>query len=155
MADIDDAIRSLRIITGAILASLVAMAAIAVSFRSQIAPSFTAEVQAGLLGLTGGLAVMSAIAYFTVQRGVRASVKASVQASRGSAEPLAAVVEPFRRLTILRSALIEAPGLLGLLTYLVGGSEAGLLIAAGSVLLLAAGMPSRRSLQRLADELWE
>ena len=155
MVDVDDAIRGVRIITGGILASLLAMAAVAAFFRSQLAPSFTGEIQNGLLGLAGVLAVACAAAYFALQRSIRAGLKASLLASRGSAEPLSGVLEPYRRLVILRAALVEAPGLFGLLTYLVGGSEAGLLIAGASVLLLAGTMPSRESLQRFADGLRE
>ncbi len=154
MANIDDAIRSLRIITRGILASLLGMGAVAVFFRPQLAPSFTSEIQRGLLGLAGVLAVGNAVAYVAVQRSLRAKVQASTLAS-GSAEALLRVLEPFRRLAILRSVLIEGPGLVGLLTYLVGGSEAGLAIAAASIVLLAITMPSREALQRFADGLRE
>jgi hypothetical protein len=155
MADIDEAIRSLRIITGGILMSLVATAAMAAFLRPQIASSITSEVQNALLGLSGLIAVGSAVAFFTFQRSIKTSLQASVQASRGSAEPLLGVLEPYRRLAILRAALVEAPGLVGLLTYLVGGSEIGLVIAAASVVLLASTMPSRESLQRFADGVRE
>jgi len=155
VADIDSAIRALRIITGANLASLLGMAVVVLTCRSQLSPSFTSEIQNGLLGLAAVVAVVSAAGYFALRRKISGEFAPGKLAIHGSAEPLLGVLEPYRRLAVLRAALIEAPGLLGLLTYLVGGSEAGLLIAGGSVLLLVGTMPSRESLQRFADGLRE
>jgi hypothetical protein len=155
MTDIDGAIRSLRIIVAAMLASLLGMAALAAALRSELAPSFNSDVQNGLLGLAGLLALASASAYFVLQRGIRADLERQARTIRASAEPLLGVLTPYRRLVVLRTALIEGPALLGLLTYLIGGSEAGLVIAGGSAILLMTTMPSRDALQRFADELRE
>lgn len=155
MADIDESIRGLRIITSSIMASLLGMAAVAFFTRAQLAPSFTGEVRSALLGLACLLAASSVVAYFVLQRSIRAGLRADGAVLGGGAEPLQGVIEPFRRLVIVRAALVEGPGLVGLLSYLVGGSEAGLLIAAASFVLLAGTMPSREALQRFADGLPE
>ena len=59
---------------------------------------------------------------------------------------------PYRRLAIVRAALIEAPALLALVGYLAGGSGAALGVAAVAVALLVASLPSRAQLQRFADD---
>jgi hypothetical protein len=153
MADIDDAIRSMRIISTAILFSLCAFAAVAAAFRPELAGSFSPRLQESLLVISFIGAVSCAAAYFAIDRQTRAALREQARDPRASAEPLLPVLEPYRRLTVLRAALIEAPGLLALLSYLVGGSEASLVIAGASLLLLVATLPSRSGLERFADEL--
>lgn len=155
MADIDGSIRGLRVVTAAMVVSLVTLAAIAVVFRTQFAPSFGSAFQNGLLTAAGLLALGCAAAYRAVNRQTLAELERKPLRPGASAEPLAAVLEPYRRLAVLRAALIEAPGMLALLAYLVGGHEAGLLIPGASALLLLASMPSREALQRFADGLRE
>jgi hypothetical protein len=72
---------------------------------------------------------------------------------RALADPSPALVEPYRRVTIVSAALAEAPGLFALVVYMVTRSGSALAVAAGCVLLLALQLPSRERLRRFADEI--
>jgi len=153
MADIDGTIRTLRVGTSAILVSLLTFAGVAAAFRSQVASTVTGELQSWLPGALAVVAAFSAVAYVLVYRQMRAHVRGHAAEARASAEPLAAVLEPYRRFVIVRAALIEAPGLVALMTYLTGGSEAAVSVAGVSALLLLSTVPSRAGLQRFADDV--
>jgi hypothetical protein len=154
MADIDSAIRGLRVIYGSMLASLLFLGATAMAFRSVIAPGFDSGIHNGLLGLAGLLAVVVCpVAYVAVRRSIEAELQPRASALLAAAEPILGVLDSYRRLALLRAALIEAPALLGTLSYLAGGRPAGLIFAGASATLLLATMPSRESLQHFLDGL--
>ncbi len=156
MADIESAIRGLRVIYGGMLASLLFLGAIAMAFRSVIAPDFDSGIHNGLLGLAGLLAVVVCpVVYAAVRRSIQAELQPRAPALLATAEPLLGVLDSYRRLALLRAVLIEAPALVGTLSYLAGGRPVGLLFAGASATLLVATMPSRESLQRFLDGLRE
>jgi hypothetical protein len=155
MTDVHSALSGLRIIYGGMMASLVGVSAVAVLFRTVIEPHFDSGMQNLLLGVAGLMAVVGPGAYFAIQRQAWAELKPKAAAIRASAEPLRDVLEPYRRLAVLRAALIEGPGMIGAISYLAGGPPAALFFPAASAVLLILTLPSHESLRALADRSWE
>ena len=152
MAEIDRTITSLRIVTSAIVISLLAFAGVAAAFRDAIAGPAAGLLVDWLPGVVALTALAAAAGYTALRRQARAELQRRATEIRASADPLAAVLGPYQRLVIVRSALIEAPALLALVGYLAGGSGTALGVAAAAVLLLVASLPSRAGLQRFADD---
>jgi hypothetical protein len=154
LTDIDPGIRGLRVIHGAMMASVVGVSAIAVLVRTVLELDIDGGGMANLLlGVAGLLALTGPAAWFAIQRSVRAELQPKATAIRTSAEPLLGVLGHYRRLVLLRAALADAPALLGAISYLAGGSVLGLLFPAASLVLLLATVPSRGALERFLEGL--
>ena len=150
--DVDGTIRQLRIVVGAILGSLVMLAAIALFVRSQGGLNIAPGRQQLVLGAVGLMAVAFAMGYAMVARQIRAEAQAKATGA-ASADPAAAAIGPYRRLTIVRAGLTNGPAAMALLAYLAGASPLTLVIPAGGALLLLGQLPSRASLERFAESL--
>lgn len=154
MTDIDARIRGLRVIHGAMMASVVGVSAIAVVVRTVLELDIDGGGIANLLlGVAGLLVLTGSAAWFVIQRSVRAELQPKLSAIRTSAEPLLGVVGHYHRLVLLRAGLADAPALLGAISYLAGGSILGLLFPAASLLLLLATFPSRAAVERFLEGL--
>ncbi len=153
--DVDSTVQQLRIVVFAMLGSLAMFASIVAFLRSettsQIAPTFQYL-------FLGGVIVMAAACvggYRLVAGQIRAQSRAAATEARSSANPLAAVLEPYRRLTIVRAGLTEGPAFMALMTYMAGGSPLALVVPAASALLLLNQLPSREAVERFAESLRE
>jgi hypothetical protein len=152
VTEVDRTIASLRVVTSAIAISLLTFAGVAVAFRDALARPAAGAVADWLPAGVAVTALAAAAGYAALRRQARADLERRAPQIRASADPLAAVLEPYRRLVIVRAALIEAPALLALVGYLAGGSGTALAVAAAAVVLLVGSLPSRAGLQRFADD---
>jgi hypothetical protein len=148
---VDGAIRSLRIVSAGIIAGLLIFGGVAFFVRAQGAIVLTATVVDGLLLVAGMVSLGSAAMFVLMSRQARETIRRAGVASRATAEPLAGALGAYRQLVIVRSALAEAPGLVGLMVYLVGGKELILLLPLASVSILLATIPSRTEVERLVE----
>jgi hypothetical protein len=153
MAEIDQAIRTLRVVAFGIAASLLTFAAVGAAFGEEIARGISGDVERPLLGILALVSAGSATAYGVMYRQIRGRLKSRVVELRAAPEPLALVLEDYRRLALVRGGVIEGPGFLAVITYVLTGSQLALAVAGLSVVLLLATIPSRAGLQRLADDI--
>jgi hypothetical protein len=149
---VDGAIRSLRIVSAGIIAGLLVFGGVASFVRAQGAIVLTESVADGLLLVAGMVSLGSAAMFVLMSRQARETIRQAGVASRATAEPPAGALGAYRQLVIVRSALAEAPGLVGLMVYLVGGNELILLLPLASLSILFATIPSRAEVERLVEE---
>ena len=150
--DVDGAIRSLRIVSAGIIAGLVIFGIVAAFVRAQGVFDLTERVADPLVLVAGMVTLGSAAMFFLMSRRAKETIRQAGVASRATAEPLVGALGAYRQLVIVRSALAEAPGLVGLMVYLAGGNELILLLPLASVAILLATIPSRTEIERLVEE---
>jgi hypothetical protein len=153
MGEVDRTIGALRIVTAGILLSVLTATAVAVLFRDAVASPSSRSLEAPLLAAVAAVSLMGAAGYVAVRRQVRAEIGRRSAEVRASADPAAVVARSYRRLAIVRAALIEAPALVAVVAYLAGANVAVLGVAGAAALILVGTMPSREGLERFAEEV--
>jgi hypothetical protein len=146
---VDAAIRTLRIIVAALMSGLATLAAVAVVVGPLSRPIDSTTADAMLLALVA-VASTSTIAYLLLRRSLTAGLARRASELRLLSDPSSLALEPYRRFVITGGALIEAPALFGVVTYLVTGAVAGLGAVAVALALMAAHLPSAEQLRNLA-----
>jgi hypothetical protein len=152
---IDETIRQLQIVVGAMLCGFVMFGGIAVFIRSTATHALEGSVQTVLLGVVAFLALGCALGYAVLARAIANEYREKALQAKATGETLTVALPPYRRATILRAGLTEAPGLTALMTYFAGGSPYALVFAAGSALLLLATIPTRAAFETFAQRLGE
>jgi hypothetical protein len=147
---IDAVIRALRIVIVGMMMGLVSFSVVAlvVGPLSRGGDSSLGDL---MLLVLVGLALSCAAAYVLIQRSTKAQLAARAAELRHASDPSSLVLEAYRRSVIIGAALTEAPGFLGIVTYLLTGAIAGLGAVVLALGLLAMQLPSSERLRGLAE----
>jgi hypothetical protein len=147
---VEAAVNAMRIVVGGLIMGLVALSAMGLLLAPLNHPP---DPQLSQLML-GGLAVMAvgcSAAYFVLRAAMMRDLSASAAELRQSPEPATLILLRYRQFAIAGAGLIDGPGMVAGLTYLMTANPVALGVIAGVVLLLLAHMPSVDSLRRLAE----
>ena len=147
---VEGVVRSLRIVVGGLMAGLAAFAAIGIAMAPISDPPDPGMSRLLLLGLPVVM-VACAGAYFTLRLSMIRDLASRAVELRQSAEPARLIVGRYRQFAVVGAGLIDFPGAVGGLAYLVTGNPIALGALAGAALLLLAHMPSVDHLHRLAE----
>lgn len=147
---IEAAVNAMRIVIGGLIMGLVALSAMGLLLAPINNPP---DPQLGRLMLAGFalMAVGCAAAYFTLRAAMMRDLAARAAELRQSPEPAALILLRYRQFAIAGAGLIDGPGMVAGLTYLMTANPLALAAIGGVVLLLLAHMPSADSLRRLAE----
>ena len=147
---IDAEVRSLRVVVGALIMGLIMLSGIVVMMAPLSQPP---DEQLGrmMLGGLGLIAVACGGAYYALRLSLTRDLAARAAELSQSAEPAALILPRYRQFAIAGAGLIDGPGLVAGVTYLMTANPLALGVMAAVVLLLLAHMPSADSLRRLAE----
>jgi hypothetical protein len=148
---VEEATRAAQVVTGGLISGLLLFAVVA-SMVAPISPSPAPSVTAAMFGVLLGMSVASAVGYGAVRRSLLSELRARRSELRQDGDPARLVVEAYRRFVVIGGGLIEGPGFLALMTYLVTGKVVALGAAGLAVLLLAMHFPSSAKVRRLAED---
>lgn len=148
---VEGAVRSMRIVVGGLLAGLAGLSALGIALAPILEPP---DPNLGRL-LFMGLAVMGvagAAAYFALRLSMMRDLAARAAELRQSAEPARLILLRYRQFAVIGAGLIDFPGSVAGITYLLTGNPVALGALFGAALLLLAHMPSVDRLHRLAEK---
>ncbi len=146
----DDAVKALRIIIGGLVMGLGLLAGIGLLMAPILNPP---DPQLGslLLAVLGVMALGSAAGYFVLRQAMLRDLAARAAELRQSADPASLIVLRYRQFAIAGAGLIDGPGMVAGLTYLMTANPIALAAMAAVVLSLLVHLPSADRIRRLAE----
>lgn len=147
---VDEAIRALRIVVGGLMGGLLSFTVLA-AIVGPLSPSPDLDLAQWMLIAIALLGSGCAAAYAMLRQSLIRSLGARATELRQQSDPSGPIVEEYRRFVVAGGGLIEGPGFLAAVTYLVTGTPLALGAAGLAVALLAAHFPSAGALRRLAE----
>jgi hypothetical protein len=151
MDPVEAGLRPLRLVVAGMLAGLATFAAVAFLTAGGLSPGAAPQAAWTLLAALGVLCASTAAGYLLMRRNLVRSLLPRTAELRQAADPAPALLEPFRRLTVVGAALAEGPALFALVVYMTTARPAALGVAGLAAALVAAQFPSRARLQRFAE----
>ncbi len=147
---VDDAVKALRIIIGGLVMGLAVLAGIGLVMAPILNPP---DPQLGslMLAVLGVMALGSAAGYFVLRQAMLRDLAARAAELRQSADPAGLIVLRYRQFAIAGAGLIDGPGMVAGLTYLMTANPIALAAMAAVVLSLLVHLPSADRLRRLAE----
>ncbi len=147
---VDDAVKALRIIIGGLIMGLGMLAGIGLLIAPILNPP-NPQLGSLMLAVLGVMALGSASAYFVLRRAMVRDLAARAAELRQSADPAGLIVLRYRQFAIVGAGLIDGPGMVAGLTYLMTANPIALAAMAAVVLSLLAHLPSADRIRRLAE----
>jgi hypothetical protein len=151
MDSLDQALLQLRIVVAGLLAGLLAFAAVALVMGDALARRADPQFAWLLLAVLGLACASTAVGYVVTRRALMRSLGPRAAELRQLADPAPALLDAYRRLTILGAALAEGPGFLALVVYMLTAHPLALAPALASAILVGSQLPSRDGMRRFAE----
>jgi hypothetical protein len=148
---VEDGIRACRIVIGGLIGGLVMFGAVAM-LVAPVSPSPDPTVTAALFGALALMGMGCAMGYAAVRRAMLNELRARGSELTRESDPASVIMDRYRAFVTVGGGLIEGPGFLALVTYIVSGSVAALAAAGVAVLLLILHLPSAERVRRLAED---
>lgn len=148
---VEDGIRACRIVIGGLIGGLVMFAAVAM-LVAPVSPSPDPTVTAALFGALAVMGMGCAMGYGALRRALFNELRARGSELTHEGDPAGVIMDRYRAFVIAGGGLIEGPGFLALITYMVSGNVAALAAAGIAVLLLILHVPSAEKVRRLAED---
>jgi hypothetical protein len=148
-AAVDEGVRAMRVIVGGLVAGLLFFGAIGFL----VGPLSPADSQvASLLRIViAAFAAFAAASYVLMRNALNRDLAARATELRQASDPASLIVVRYRAFLITGAGLIEGPGFMAGIAYLLSHDVLGLLGLGLAVVLLLLHLPSAASLRRLAE----
>jgi hypothetical protein len=150
-AELDGKITPMQLVVVAMIGGMLAFAVMTlfVSPRMEHDPALARPLLAAL----GGMGVMELVAYLVLRQVTLAGLRGRADAGQPQAELDGRILGAWQTLTLIRSAMLEAIGLFGIVIVLLTGRWAWFAVPAAAIAFLVAGFPSRGQLESLSTRI--
>jgi hypothetical protein len=145
------AILSGKIITGAMIVGVAVFGVVVLVLGDRM----VSQPSLGwvLVGVVASVAFAFSIFYLFFRATVVRAARASRERSGEAREPTRALAQTYNTLVLIRAGLVEAVGLVGLVSLLITGQKLLWAAPAIAIVLLAAGLPSRSRFDAFVQEV--
>jgi hypothetical protein len=152
-SEVDQVVRTLRIVMVAMLAGVVGFGAIAVILV--VGGNIATQPQNAnmLLAVLACFAVTGIVAYVVVRTALTGNVRRSCEGLAVDQVPAATLLKGFQMITLIGGALAEGVSFFGIVILLVTGAWLALAAPAVGVVLIALQAPSRDKFKRFAGSV--
>jgi hypothetical protein len=150
VGSVDEEVRRMRIVVGGLMAGLLFFGGLSF-FVGPIAP-LQSELRWPLLVAVGAFGVFAAFAHGAFRRALVRRLAARSTELKQAADPASLVAGDYRALVIVGGGLIEGPGFLAGIAYLMTHDPYALAALGLAVVLLVAHLPSAARLRLLAEQ---